>query len=84
MKNRFVMLLIDFWNDKINDKCDENEKIKKSYFDVKHDKRENVVNVFDFEIISTHDIDFFDVVICEINFENFTIDVWNDEVDEKK
>ena len=29
MKNRFVMLLIDFWCCKIDDKCDEDEKAEK-------------------------------------------------------
>ena len=73
IENRFVMLLIDFWCNKIDDfdeKCEENKEIKRSYFNVKRDKRENVINDnFDFEIISIHDIDFFDVaniVTCDV------------------
>ena len=64
------MLLIDFENNKIDDKCEKNEKVKKSYLIVKRDKREKIFNFFDFEIIFVHDIEFFDVtndVIVVIN-----------------
>ena len=58
MKMRFVMLLIDSWNCKI----EKNEKVEKSYLIVKRDKREKIFDFFDFETIFVHDIDIFDVV----------------------
>ena len=62
------MLLIDSWNCKIDDKYNEDEKVKRSYFNIERDKRENVVNDnFDFEIIFVHDINFLDIVIDVIN-----------------
>ena len=72
------MLLTDFWDCKIDAKCEKdekvNEEVKISYFVVKRDKRENVVIDFDREAISVQNIDFFDVeadvvdeVIDEIN-----------------
>ena len=96
-KNRFVMLLIDFWNCKIDVKCEKNEKVNKevkiSYFVIKRDRRENVVVDFDRETISTQNIDFFDVEvdvinevideIDEINNVNIAIDVWSNNVDVK-
>ena len=81
MKNRFFMLLINFWNDKIDDKCDENEEIKKSYFIVERNERENVVNVFDLEIISVHDIEIF-YVLKEEN--DAVVVIVTEDLDENK
>ena len=64
------MLLIDSWNCKIDDKCDENEKINNA---INRNKRENVVDDFDFEIISIYDIDFIDVEIDVMNEKNDVI-----------
>ena len=54
IKKRFVMLLIDICDCRI----DENEKVKRL---IKRDIREKVANNFDFEINFVHDIIFFDV-----------------------
>ena len=62
LKNRFAILLIEFDCCTNDNNCDENEKIKKSYFIVERDRRDDVSNFFDREITSVHDIDFFDVV----------------------
>ena len=70
MKNRFVMLLIDSENCNIDAKCEEDEAViedvETSYFIVKRDKREDVVN-FDRETTSAHDIGFLDVVVDVTN-----------------
>ena len=72
MKMRFVMLLIDFWDCKIDCKCEKNEKVKKSYLIVKRDKRDDFDVMTDFKTISIHDNVFFDVAI----------DVTNEKVDD--
>ena len=56
MKNRFVMLLIDFWDSKI----EKNEEVERA---VKRDIREDFDDVIDRETISVHDIDDFDVAV---------------------
>ena len=61
MKNRFVMLLIDSWDCRIDDKCGEGEEVKRSCFNVERDKRESVIDDFGRETISAHDIEIFDV-----------------------
>ena len=64
IKKRFVILLIDLKNCKINE-CEKVEKeIKKLYviIIVSRDKRENVIDCFDCEIIFVHNIDFRNVV----------------------
>ena len=75
MKKRFVILLIDLKNCKI-DKCKKVKKeIKKSYVIVivNRDKRENVVDCFDCEIIFVYNID----------FRNVVNDVKNEKINEK-
>ena len=65
MKNRFAMLLIEFDCCRVDDNCDENEKVKKSYLIVNRDKRDDFDDVIDRETISAQNIDFFDVA-CDV------------------
>ena len=71
IKKRFVMLLINLKNCKINEceKVDEKIKrlIKKLIVIVKRDRRENEINCFDRETIFVHNIDFRDVVNKKTN-----------------
>ena len=60
MKMRFLTLLINFLNCKIDVKCEKDEKIDKLVVIVKRNNFENVN--FDFETISIHVTDFFDIV----------------------
>ena len=64
------MLLIKLEIFKVDDKYEKNDEIKKSYLIVKRDKREDFVDVFDREITSIYDIEFFDVVVCNANDAN--------------
>ena len=92
IKDRFVMLLINSKSCKINNKCDKDKEIAKKikilYFIVKRDRREDVKIDFGFETISTHDNDFFDIVINVIDKKNDVIvviiikNIVNDKIDE--
>ena len=58
IKNRFIILLINFKNCKIDNKCNKNKKVIKKvkilYFNIKRDKREKIVYNFDLKIILTY------------------------------
>ena len=86
--------MIDFEVFKIDDNCDEDEKINKS---INRDMRENFDDVIDRETISIHDIEFLDVVnvvtcdfivVNKINDETIVksiaidVDVAENEIDE--
>ena len=68
---RFLTLLINFLNCKIDVKCEKNKKIDKLVVIVKRDNFENVN--FDFEIISIYVINFFNVVFEITNEINSVI-----------
>ena len=81
LKSRSAILLIEFDCCTNDNNCDEDEEIKKSYFIVKRDKREDVSTFFDREITSVHDIDFLNivnVVTCDV----VAVDMTN-EINEK-
>ena len=84
-KTRFVLLLVNSKNNKVDANCEKNEKVEKEIKKlcviviVSRDMRESVFDCFDRETIFAHIIDFFDVVInikSEVNsllirFSNF-------------
>ena len=80
--NLFVMLLINLKSYKIDECKKVNEEIKKLYVIVKRDKRENLKMIFNFNVISIHEINNRNVVDVanvknKINNTIVTIDVIN-------
>ena len=84
LKNRFAIWLIDFWGNKIGEDSEVDEKVERSYLMIRRGKREEIFDFFDFETISTHDIDFFDVVFDVIDVADEMTDEINTKTDVEK
>ena len=82
VKKDLVMLLTNLKVCRIDEREEVDEKIERScmIMIVGRDKRESVVDCFDREAISVHDIDFRNVVIEEISEESEETIIRGDEI----